>query len=337
MLDNRGEALTALNALVIEADAQWRLMLTDVLREAGWQVSSVAEQPATLKGYALIVWSLAQNFGRQEPGEWPALRERLAIVDLTARCLVIVPTAEPEMSRELAAQHNVLAVLDKETFTLDAFRETVQRAVIAARRPQILIVEDDSRWRAIYEDILIGEGCLTYYAASYGEARGWLQHAAFAMAVVDLHLSSSVAPQDNLDGFGVLRLARQQGIPTIVVSAMGALEDIDRAYEEYGIFAFVEKEGFDRRAFARLVAAAVRLPPSPPAATAAVETLLNTLTDRERQVLELLAKGYTNRQISAELMITPNTVKKHVDHILQKLEVGNRAAAVAVALRAAQR
>jgi len=52
------------------------------------------------------------------------------------------------------------------------------------------------------------------------------------------------------------------------------------------------------------------------------------------EVLALLATGYTNRQIADQLGITANTVKKHVDHILQKLQVSTRAAAVAVAMRA---
>jgi len=50
--------------------------------------------------------------------------------------------------------------------------------------------------------------------------------------------------------------------------------------------------------------------------------------------LDLLTQGYTNRQIAEALLITPNTVKKHVDHILQKLGVKNRAGAVSVAMRA---
>jgi DNA-binding NarL/FixJ family response regulator len=60
---------------------------------------------------------------------------------------------------------------------------------------------------------------------------------------------------------------------------------------------------------------------------------LSELTDRERDVLGLMAQGYTNKQIGEALRITANTVKKHVDHILQKLRVSNRAGAVAVALQ----
>lgn len=56
-----------------------------------------------------------------------------------------------------------------------------------------------------------------------------------------------------------------------------------------------------------------------------------TLTDREVEVLRFLARGLTTAQTSAELFISENTVKTHIRHILEKLEVTNRAEAVAKA------
>lgn len=52
------------------------------------------------------------------------------------------------------------------------------------------------------------------------------------------------------------------------------------------------------------------------------------LTDRELQVLDLLADGYANKQISVELGISEHTVKFHVSSIYTKLNVSNRAEAV---------
>ncbi len=57
------------------------------------------------------------------------------------------------------------------------------------------------------------------------------------------------------------------------------------------------------------------------------------LTEREADVLHRLARGLTTAQTGAELFISENTVKTHIRHILKKLEVSNRAEAVA---RAAQ-
>lgn len=53
------------------------------------------------------------------------------------------------------------------------------------------------------------------------------------------------------------------------------------------------------------------------------------LSDREIEVLKCLAKGQTTSQISNSLFISENTVKTHIRHILEKMEVNNRAEAVA--------
>jgi DNA-binding NarL/FixJ family response regulator len=57
------------------------------------------------------------------------------------------------------------------------------------------------------------------------------------------------------------------------------------------------------------------------------------LTDRELEVLRLLADGRTNRQIGEELFIAAKTASVHVSRILMKLGVSNRAEAAAAAHR----
>ena len=50
-------------------------------------------------------------------------------------------------------------------------------------------------------------------------------------------------------------------------------------------------------------------------------------SDREVEVLRLLARGATNRQVSSRLAISPKTVGRHVEHIYTKAGVSSRAAA----------
>jgi two-component system NarL family response regulator len=57
------------------------------------------------------------------------------------------------------------------------------------------------------------------------------------------------------------------------------------------------------------------------------------LTDRELEVLELVAQGLTNKDIAAELYISENTVKNHVRNILEKLHLHSRMEAVVYAVR----
>ncbi|HET8631243.1 MAG TPA: response regulator transcription factor [Thermomicrobiales bacterium] len=63
------------------------------------------------------------------------------------------------------------------------------------------------------------------------------------------------------------------------------------------------------------------------------ERTAETLTERELQVLELMAKGYRNKEIARELFITERTVKFHANIIFQKLNVDSRTEAVSEALR----
>ena len=58
------------------------------------------------------------------------------------------------------------------------------------------------------------------------------------------------------------------------------------------------------------------------------------VSGREQDVLRCLARGLTTSQIASELYISENTVKTHIRHVLEKMEVNNRAEAVAKALQA---
>jgi DNA-binding NarL/FixJ family response regulator len=57
------------------------------------------------------------------------------------------------------------------------------------------------------------------------------------------------------------------------------------------------------------------------------------LTDRELEVLRLVARGLNNRDIAKELFISENTVKNHVRNILEKLQLHSRMEAVMYAVR----
>jgi DNA-binding NarL/FixJ family response regulator len=61
---------------------------------------------------------------------------------------------------------------------------------------------------------------------------------------------------------------------------------------------------------------------------------LPELTDREREVLELVARGLSNPAIARHLVVSPKTVKNHVSNIFAKLAVADRAEAIAKARRA---
>jgi LuxR family transcriptional regulator, maltose regulon positive regulatory protein len=68
--------------------------------------------------------------------------------------------------------------------------------------------------------------------------------------------------------------------------------------------------------------------PRPGPAPVAVPGLVEQLTSRELEVLTMLAAGRSNQAIASQLVVTLDTVKKHVSHILGKLGAANRTEAV---------
>jgi len=71
----------------------------------------------------------------------------------------------------------------------------------------------------------------------------------------------------------------------------------------------------------------------PEAGDRLIEPLVEPLTERERQVLELLARRLTDREIADTLVISPFTVRRHLDNISQKLGARGRRALVEHARR----
>jgi DNA-binding NarL/FixJ family response regulator len=189
-------------------------------------------------------------------------------------------------------------------------------------------VEDDAGWRSILEELLNDAGFQVRTCASFGDALGYLRKEKISLAVLDLSLQGVVIPSQtedageaNLEGYQLLAATRENAIPTIVVSGITETEEIERVYTDFTISAFIEKRAFDRAVFRRVVAETKQNHQS--------QSELGALTDREREVLELLAQGLTNKEIAERLVITTNTVKRHLKAIFEKLNVHTRSAATA--------
>jgi two-component system NarL family response regulator len=139
-----------------------------------------------------------------------------------------------------------------------------------------------------------------------------------------------------MDGVAAITAIRAQD-PTariIVLTTYDGDEDIARAFRA-GAQAYLLKDASPEELIETIravYAGQTRLPP-PIAAKLAEHMRGLELTEREREVLQLLVAGKTNKQIEAALFISPSTVKTHVSNILYKLDVTDRTQAVSVALK----
>jgi len=358
----------ALRALVVEDDGSWQQILGEILADEGLEVDvagNLDDAVSHLQSapHRIAVVDLSLDGG--EHGNEDGLRVLAEVRQRDPGCVAIMLTgfATVELAVSALNDYGAFTCLRKEAFRRSEFRSVVARALssapvltshaspgvagldsvemepgseeaaAAAAAPRMaLVVEDDASWRSILSELLTDEGYEVRVSAGYGEALGSLRRERYALAVVDLALSTLSERERSLgtpsaespEGYRLLDAAQTLGLPTIVVSGTTVPDEIERAFQEYNVSAFLSKQTFSRRAFVQAVAQAGE--------SQRRSSELADLTPREFEVLELLARGMTNKEIAEALVITTNTVKRHLKGVFAKLDVHTRAAATAKAI-----
>ena len=130
---------------------------------------------------------------------------------------------------------------------------------------------------------------------------------------------------------------RHPGIHVLILTTYDTDADILRALEKGATGFLLKDEREDRLFDAIREAAGGRSPLAPGVASRLVERLRGDadshVSEREIEILMLVAQGQSNREIARELHISDSTVKAHMLHIFDKLGVADRTAAVTTALR----
>lgn len=352
-------------ALLVDDDSSWQQILREILEDMGMVVDSASSYAEALKRMsepyrlALVDLCLVESNHHNQDGIKVADAVRQRYPD----CIILMLTghATVELAVNVLTEHGVSNCLRKEMFQRGEFKRLIQHSLEAAplktagfaaqeqdakpsaldgraktgpeiKTNEVLIVEDDSGWRAILQELLLEEGYRVRVATSFGEALGCLRRSKYALAIVDLSLAGSAEERvsraqldgpeiSDLEGYRLLSSIQSSGIPIIVLSGLSDPESIEQAYEERRIFAYLEKQSFDRRIFLQTVADSQGSKSAP--------SDLDVLTDREREVLDLVARGKTNKEIAEKLVITTNTVKRHLKAIFVKLDIHTRSAAAA--------
>lgn len=353
----------SLRALVVEDDAAWQQIIGEILLDCGMEVdfaSSPEEASIALKSQphrvAVVDLSLSPNDHNNVDGL--RVLETVRRLDPNCRPILLTGFATVELAVAALTDYGAFTFLRKENFQRSQFKEIVHRILIsppnqvdAQNSPVIstvpeppskgqtsepklpaeraLVVDDDAGWRSILEELLLDAGYSVRTCASFGDALGVLRREKIAIAVIDLSLQGSGSifgeindSEINLDGYQLLKTAKANGIPAIVVSGMTESAEIQRVYADYAVAAYIEKHAFDRALFRRAVEESRK--------SHASMSKLSALTEREREVLDLLAQGLTNKEIAENLVITTNTVKRHLKSVFEKLDVHTRSAATAL-------
>ena len=350
-----------IHTLVVEDDASWQQILSEILTDIGLTVdvaSNLEDALRILKSdpHRLAIVDLSLAGGDHHNSDGLRILEAVRRLDPGCQTILLTGFATVELAVSVLTEYGAFTFLRKENFHRAQFRELIGRALASApplgntptkstepaltsvletgeetesRGNKVLVVEDDAGWRSILSELLVDAGHEVRLCASFGDALGYLRREKFILAIVDLSLTDEVVWEqgtsgEHLEGYQLLANTKSAGIPTIVVSGVASVDEIQRAYTEHSIFAYLEKQAFDRSTFRRIVEEARTL--------GTPESALDCLTEREREVYNLLAKGLTNKEIAETLVITINTVKRHLKAIFEKLEVHTRSAAAAKAV-----
>jgi len=349
--------------LIVEDDHSWQQIITEMLTDAGLIVDLASNLPDALRlvkeashRLAVVDLSLSEDDHRSQDGL--RVLEAIRRQDPACRTILLTGFATVELAVSVLTEYGAFTFLRKENFQRARFRDLINRILVSApslatghpastgstasagretgsdglvAQNRALIVDDDAGWRSILAELLEDAGYQVRLCNSYGEAAGCLRREKYNIAVVDLSLTGSDVSSQNdaessLEGYQLLSTTKAADIPTIVVSGIASVDDIQRAYDQQSIFAYLEKQTFDRAAFRRAVEEAH--------SSRFINTELDSLTDREREVLALLAGGMTNKEMAENLVITTNTVKRHLKAVFEKLDVHTRSAAAAKAINA---
>jgi len=205
---------------------------------------------------------------------------------------------------------------------------------------RVLIADDQELVRTGFRVILEAEGDIEVVAEAQDGHEAIRQS---ALAKPEVILMDIRMPE--LDGLAATEeILRQQDPPTIVVlTTFDQNEYIYRALRA-GAAGFLLKDAPSSRLVAAVRAAATGdslIEPSitrrlverfaEPVAVPGVPRRLTQLTERELEVLRALARGLSNAEIAAEMVVAETTVKTHVARILTKLGVRDRVQAVVAA------
>jgi DNA-binding NarL/FixJ family response regulator len=196
------------------------------------------------------------------------------------------------------------------------------------RRGVIVVVDPDDRTRTAAGDVAERSDC---DVVAFDDATALMTAVARErplLAVVEVELAGE------MNGFEVLGALHDRfgpDLPVILVSGERTAPADRVAGLMLGADDYVVKP-FDCGEFrARLRRSLARSDPSRMVVATPAEGL--HLSDREREILALLAAGKSQDEIATKLYISPKTVATHIQHVLLKLNVRSRAQAVAAAYR----
>jgi two-component system nitrate/nitrite response regulator NarL len=205
-------------------------------------------------------------------------------------------------------------------------------------QPRLILVDDHTLFRKGLAELLERDGLVSVVAMTGNPAdiEELLRSHKPDVLILDLNMPGT-------DGINLMQDLKASGfsLPIIILTVSEAEDDLARALRQgangYLLKSMEPDEVID--AVQRAVKGETVVAPAMTAklvslldAKSTTESVLGSLTQREREILSHLAKGESNKAIARQLDISYDTVKLHVRHILAKLNLSSRVEAAVFAV-----
>jgi two-component system nitrate/nitrite response regulator NarL len=206
-------------------------------------------------------------------------------------------------------------------------------------QPRLILVDDHTLFRKGLAELLERDGAIKVVAMTGdpGSVRGLLDEHQPDVLILDLNMPGE-------DGINLMQHLKGEGyaLPILILTVSEAQEDLARALRG-GANGYLLKgmepdeviEAVQRAVKGETVVAptlTAKLVNLLDAKSSNANSLLDSLTQREREILAHLARGESNKAIARQLDISYDTVKLHVRHILAKLNLSSRVEAAVFAV-----
>ncbi|MGA3011186.1 MAG: response regulator transcription factor [Terracidiphilus sp.] len=196
---------------------------------------------------------------------------------------------------------------------------------------RVLIVDDHPVVRAGLVTLLRKESVLKVVGSAHSaeEALSLLDHLSVDLMLLDLRMPK-------ISGIDLLHMLKSRSnSPAIVILSSYEYEDEIYRAVKAGARGYLSKDASRAEIVAAIsaVSAGGKYFPAGIAEGIAERESRSSLSPREVEILEMVAKGLTNKEIGRVLQISHYTVRNHINHISAKLEAGDRTEAATIALQ----
>jgi|GEM_PF-6093710 len=349
-----------LNGLILDDDENWRSLLKDLLSDVGANLLTAQDFDSALKlinenSFSFAILDLALSSTDHNNTQGLEILKMLSDSQPDCACFMLTGFSTVDIAVKAIVQFRARNFYRKESLDTQALIKDIKYCLAEKNQPStlrnigrkrsdnedesensrneqetVLILEDDSDWATFHSDWLRELGYIPEIAVDIQSAIQLLKLNKYFFTVLNLRSGTGSLIDSNRPDRSSNKLftvLREIDLPVILINENNHFFDVGELSTELNIYGYFDKTELNLENLnftVKKIEEEHRI------------GYPGTLTQRELDVMRLLAEGLTNKLIAQKLFVTPNTIKRHLKSIFRKLKVNTRSGAVAKFLENAE-